>query len=196
MSLLERFVNQYGRLPTEVDPDYLEMLRMTKYIIKDYPEVNPAKCANCGSSKKDGRMYIDFGLTVDWFGVVYLCGFCLKDIATAMGLFDELEEKLKTLAALRFEDEDTKLRGEELYQKVVKTFEEFREFYGNLSSDRQFNHESTSGANPNVGSDQTAKTTISETHSGSKQRTTKSTPVSGSKNLLSLTEFLDSPGSQ
>src|SRR3954466_860008 len=88
------FVKKYGKLPTEIDPDYLEMLRMSRYRILDVPDVAPAKCANCGSSKNDGRKYVDFGLQVDWYGVVYFCGLCLADIARDMGLFKQVEKAL------------------------------------------------------------------------------------------------------
>ena len=96
-SLLERFVNRYGRLPTEVDPDYLEMLNMSKYRRLAVPDFAPGKCANCGSSRTNDREYLDFGLQVDWYGTVYLCSLCIADMAKTLGLYAAMEDEREKL---------------------------------------------------------------------------------------------------
>jgi hypothetical protein len=134
MKAYNKFVQMYGRMPTEFDKDYLELLRMGKYRILDVPDVKVTNCANCGSTKNDGRKYIDFGLNLDWHGCVFLCGLCLKDTAQAMGLFDhwidlarQAEERAEAAEALL-------AKRENLYELVVKTHEELKDFYGSLHS--------------------------------------------------------------
>jgi hypothetical protein len=132
--ILKKFIQRYGRLPTEFDPDYLEMLRMSKYLITDTPRHPPGKCANCGASKVDGRKYVDFGLQVDWYGTVYLDEPCLTDIAKAMGLFKKYEDEI---AELKLDVQDVHQlhdQGVRLHETVVRTFEELKEFYGKLPS--------------------------------------------------------------
>lgn len=183
--VVERFVQKFGRLPTEYDPDYWEMLRMSKYRILDVPDMKPGKCANCGSSKNDGRKYIDFGLDVDWYGIVYICGMCLNDIARAMGLFVEVEKKLKTVTSGLEEISSLEGRGKELEEKVLSTFEEVREYFDYLHSLRNDN---VPNSNPSLdSSEESSKPGTDST----KQGTTKSSSSGGSEGLLSLAELLD-----
>lgn len=49
----------------------------------------PGKCSICGGMKYDGRKWIDFGLSIDWYGVVYLCTFCFEEIKTQIEGQDE-----------------------------------------------------------------------------------------------------------
>jgi hypothetical protein len=190
---VQRFIEKYGRVPTEFDRDYLEMLRMEKYSILDIPNCKPFQCANCGSTKDDGRKYVDFGLDIDWYGIVYICGMCLKDIATAFGLFKELEEKLektvKTLAELNY----TEQKGVELQEKVIQTLKEFEEYYVNLhpaitSSSFDGSHSVESYLSPNY------QTPIKDERSviEPKSRAVKSTTSSGRTNVPSLADLLKS----
>lgn len=192
MNLFDRFVQKYGRLPTERDPDYLEMLRMSKYRILAVPDVNPAKCANCGSAKCDGRNYVDFGLQVDWYGVVYLCTECLKDIAGKAGLFRGLE-----LRILQLEEEVKNRTVDRLTLKnfeatVLRTFEEVRERFVDLHSTGD---DSGPGNNDSVDSsaDESGKSGTDSTEPGttkSEQPTSKSSTVSGRKDVLELADLL------
>lgn len=191
--LVDRFIHKYGRLPTEVDPDYLEMLRMSKYRILVCPDVNPAKCANCGSSKKDGRNYIDFGLQVDWYGAVFLCGLCLHDIAKAMGLFKVLEDQLRLTVDSLAGFKCLQGQGELLHEKLVQIFKEFETYYASLHTLRD---DSSSDISSYVGPDETngesaglkSEPTITEP----KPKPAKSAPSSRSKNISSLAELLES----
>lgn len=120
----DRFIQTYSRLPTEFDSDYLELVKMSKYRILDVPDVQPGKCANCGSSKNDGRKYVDFGLHVDFYGAVYLCGWCLADI-------------YKSLTSEDSKDTTPQVTEEQLLQVnqfFMKTLEEFKATYGQLES--------------------------------------------------------------
>lgn len=184
-SLLERFVERYGRLPTEVDPDYLEMLRMSKFRPLAVPDVQPGKCCNCGSSKNDGRGYIDVGLHIEWYGAVFFCKHCLKELATAMGLFEQLETQLAEALAKLNLGNDLQKKGEELHETVVKTFKELEEFYASL---RTPGNEPTFSNSSNLG---TGPPASEQNVSDAKQRTVKSSDGTGRKNVPSLTDLLN-----
>jgi hypothetical protein len=184
----KKFIELYnGRLPTERDPNYLELLRMSKYRILAIPDVKPTKCANCGSTKADGRQYIDFGLDVDWFGTVFLCGFCLKDIAQAMGLFSDSEEKLKAAIDDKVSLLSLQTQGDRLYDKFTELIKEFETYYASLHSVRD--DPSTTASDSVVGNETAADR---EGSAKTKPRTTKPTSSSGSKNLPSLADLLKS----
>ena len=190
--VLKKFVEKYSRLPTEFDPDYLEMLRMSKYQISDVPMYKPSKCANCGSSKNDGRKYVDFGLEVDWYGTVFLCGLCLKDVAEAMGLFDNLVGELKAAYLNLQRYEDLKQEGARLHADVVNMVEQLKEYDAGMSSlststdpDLSINVESNETESDKSGTD-SAESKPSPTE----PRVVKQTNVTGSKNVRSLTSIL------
>lgn len=63
----------------------------------------PGTCFVCKSDGGDERQFVDFGKTVDWYGVVYICTFCVSEVAKILGLMPiaereaferELEEKV------------------------------------------------------------------------------------------------------
>lgn len=186
MDLVDKFVAKYGRLPTEIDSDYLEMLNMSKYRILAVPMFKPGKCGNCGASKNDGRQYIDFGLEVDWYGTVYLCTDCLKDIAVNAGLFKEQEEKM---LALMVENERLialKEQGENLHETVTKTFEEFKEYYASLHS---LGDNSPPDSPTSVGTEETVNSEPEPNNS--KSRASKSSNGSGRSNVPSLADLIN-----
>lgn len=191
-SLLERFVKKYGRLPTEVDPDYLEMLNMSKYRILAAPDLKPGKCANCGAARNDGRGYVDFGLEVDWYGIVYLCGHCLKDIAKAAGLFDDLllevkkaKEEAASLTGLRE-------KGDEIHETIVRTFSELKEYYVDVRTATDVgNIDSTISVEPNKDESGTEGSSGNESPTKkSEPGTTKPNSSRGSKDVPSLADLL------
>lgn len=187
-SLLERFVNMYGRLPTEVDPDYLELLNMTKYRILDIPDFKPGKCANCGASKNDGRKYIDFQLEIDWYGIVYLCGTCMKDTANALGLFDDIRHDLDVTRQELLKALENNERIDSLNATVVKTADELKELYGELSS-RQHSIESYSGDRTDVKPDAPAE--VEQPIMEAKRTTIKPNSGRGPKDVPSLASLLN-----
>jgi hypothetical protein len=166
---------------------------MTKYRILAVPDVAPAECANCGSSKNDGRGYIDFGLQIDWHGVVYLCGNCLFDIAKAMRLFEKIEKELEDARSKIASLEGFREEGEQLHEGVRNSINSLREYYERIYTHNiSFNSgDPNSGSSVDVGANETASTepTVNE----SEQGTTKQTTSSRRKNVPSLTELLNQP---
>lgn len=187
-SPLDKFISRYGRLPTEFDSDYLEMLRMGKYRVLEVPDVSPGKCGNCGASKNDGRKYVDIGLHIDWYGALYLCTLCLKDIAQTAGLFSNLEEQKNTLQILVDDGEDLRKQGFALHDTVMRTLEEVKDYYDRLPADRKPNMESSDDTDSNLVPEESAsKPALNET----KRSATKSTASSGRTNVRRFTDLLD-----
>lgn len=75
----------------------------SRYSILDAPILEPGTCFTCGSAgNDDGRKFLDFGKQIDWFGAVYLCTECIREIAEALGFlpvdkFNELFDINKNL---------------------------------------------------------------------------------------------------
>lgn len=190
--IVDRFIKMYGKLPTENDSRYLELLNMSKYRILDRPMIKPAKCANCGAHKEDGRKYIDFGLDIDWFGIVYLCTLCLKDIALNSGVFDDfrtqiiqLEAKVATLQSVRNE-------GENIANHITELRKELEYYDASL---RTIRNDSASGSVSVLGYDpQSANSSTSEPDKNatdSDQRITESSSGTGRENLSSPSDLLN-----
>lgn len=185
---LERYRRLYnGALPTERDPKYLELLRMSKYRLLDMPDQQPGKCANCGASRVDGRKYVDFGLLVDWYGTVHLCSLCIGDIARELGLFSDLEAKIAELLEKSLTPEEAEEKSKELQDRVVKTFKELEEFYVGLSTHRS---NSSSDSASNMGSDKGSDGETKSDPVGAKSGTTKSNSSRRSTSVPSLADLL------
>lgn len=196
-SLFDRFVLRYGRLPTEMDPDYLEMLRMSKYRILAVPDVPPGICSNCGASKQDGRKYVDIGRHIEWYGAVYFCTLCLNDIAKAAGIFDKYKQEIERLQKDKAFFDALQLQGAHVKETVQLTLREVTKYFDNLYS---LGDGSGPGINEFENPDQTATESVisapraDQTESGigsTKPRVTKSTPSSRPKDLPSLADLLN-----
>jgi hypothetical protein len=58
----------------------------SRFRILDVAIKKPGICALCMSSGGDGRQFVDFGKSVEWYGVVYFCTFCIGEAAKLLGL--------------------------------------------------------------------------------------------------------------
>lgn len=62
----------------------------SRFQILDVPAAAPGKCAVCGFAGREyNRQYVDFGMSLDFYGVVYFCTDCLKAAAVRIGMSDE-----------------------------------------------------------------------------------------------------------
>lgn len=64
----------------------------------DLPVAAPGVCALCGSANKP---VIDFGKQLDWYGAVYFCQDCIREVSEAIGYvpiepFKDLHDKLRS----------------------------------------------------------------------------------------------------
>lgn len=83
----------------------------------------PGKCAICGYAGAGGqagedRDFIDFGLSVDYYGAVVFCEACVVEIAAPLGyvgpdLYDSTVARLQEATALntKLESDNAQLRG-------------------------------------------------------------------------------------
>lgn len=83
--------------------------------IVDVPLLAPGVCFICGTAGLDDRTFIDFGRQIDWYGAVYLCSECIKEVAVSIGFipvaeFDELYTEFRELAAEK-DIADAKYKG-------------------------------------------------------------------------------------
>lgn len=193
MNLVERFTQQYGRVPTEFDPDYLEMLRMSKYRIVDVPDIKPGKCSNCGSSKNDGRKYIDFGLEVDFYGIVFICGQCLLDIVKQMGLLKPLEEQVGILQDKVLNIKKQSARGGDLRKDFLKIFKEVQDYFTTLpvTSDDSSSSSNAGDRNAEATSVESGTANVKSAVNATEQRTVEPDSSSRPKQFSSLAELLD-----
>jgi DNA-directed RNA polymerase subunit RPC12/RpoP len=72
--------------------------------VLNVPLMAPGVCMLCGTAGIDNRTFVDFGKQVEWYGAVYLCSECIKEVAIAVGFipvaeFDKLLEQLKEIEA-------------------------------------------------------------------------------------------------
>jgi hypothetical protein len=89
-------------MPQSVDPEPEEVPKVLKelavdaikvaeenphsrFTILDSPIKKPGVCALCTSPGGDGRQFVDFGKSVEWYGVVYFCTFCVSEAAALLG---------------------------------------------------------------------------------------------------------------
>lgn len=82
----------------EMDLDQMSLGRFK--VIEANQLLAPGKCAGCGGFTK--RRFVDFGLELDFYGVVYLClEVCFTEVANKLGFLSpvqtqELNAKLKS----------------------------------------------------------------------------------------------------
>jgi len=55
-----------------------------KVVVLPGPRMQPAKCILCGAPG-DGRPFIDIGCFIDFYGMVYFCGYCIVAISNKLG---------------------------------------------------------------------------------------------------------------
>lgn len=194
----DMYIKLYGKLPTERDPRYLELVRMTKYRITNIVDTQPGKCANCGASRLDGRTYIDFGLEVEFYGTVIFCSICIGDMARNLGAFRALELKILQLENKIEELKGNKNLSEELKNTVLLTYEQIKDLFNadtnNANSNTDSNSDNVTDSDRLADSSGTVSSTSSENNKpGStepKLRATKSLTESGSTNVPSLAKLI------
>jgi hypothetical protein len=72
---------------TEVRPVSQQLPQSGKFKIYDHPVALPAKCSGCGigHNNENRRQFIDIGISLDFYGVVYFCTECFAEIAVSLG---------------------------------------------------------------------------------------------------------------
>lgn len=175
MKTIQEFHEQYGRLPTKMDKDYIREVHMnyalSKMQVLPTPILYPGKCATCNSSSPD-RKYIDLGVDFEqderFTWVVYICTVCLKELVNVA-----ISAGLLTLPVVEKVVEVEKGSVSDILSKL-----------DDLSSVIRSNL-------PSVESDEaSAKIT------GAEQRSTKQTSGGGSSNVSQFEDLLKSAKSK
>jgi hypothetical protein len=106
-------------------------------VYKGTPPCQPGKCAICGTCGDENSEFLDFGLELDFYGVVYFCMTCvMSDVLDALDLVtrtrlievqDELEQEKFKYGALLTDNEE--LRG------VLESLTRFRNSASDSGSD-------------------------------------------------------------
>lgn len=70
----------------------------------------PHKCIACGSEADGAKEFMDFGVSIDYEGAVYLCLNCCKQIANTIGFTAPFERDHALLELTRCQDELAEVR--------------------------------------------------------------------------------------
>lgn len=76
-----------------------QMTTSSRVTLLDLPVAAPGVCALCGSANKP---VVDFGKQLDWYGAVYFCHDCIREVAEVIGYvpiepFQKLNEEYRKL---------------------------------------------------------------------------------------------------
>jgi hypothetical protein len=96
----------------------------SRFRILDVAIQKPGICFVCKDSGGDGRQFVDFNQTIEWYGVVYICTACVSEIAKLIGFA-------------------TYLKYEELFKKYEKALLDL----GNANLEVQYVRERLDAAN-------------------------------------------------
>lgn len=150
-------------------------------LISGSPPCQPGKCIICGYSGGDAaRKFLDLGLEIDFYGVVYFCTTCiLGNLLTVLDMVpqEEMDEVKESLRLSEFR-----------YTKLETENAELRSTFESLTKLRIINSGDDSVHVLDVEQDSTeaSKTTISTNKgsTGRKTRPTKQVDESGSTDVL------------
>lgn len=82
------------------------------FIIEGSPTALPGKCVVCGSTGCDGRVFVDFGFTIEFYGRVYFCNFCFDEITNYLGYMSPVNVERSELQLESLQQEISDLKEE------------------------------------------------------------------------------------
>ena len=98
-------------------------MEFTRVQILDFPQAHPGRCALCGSqTNRDGRKYVDFGLSVPHYGAIVFCSHCFAEINESIGWIHPMEAK--ALNTKSNEDEEVKKELREENERLRRALSE------------------------------------------------------------------------
>lgn len=74
----------------------------TRVQVVNTPVAAPGTCVLCGTAGDGQRTFIDFGKQLDWYGAIYFCSECIREVSLAIGYipvdgFDNLHNDYRKL---------------------------------------------------------------------------------------------------
>lgn len=68
----------------------IEIPAGSRFSIHENPNVAPGVCVVCKHPGGDGRLFVDFGFQLDWYGAIYFCDSCVRELCEAIGFVPKL----------------------------------------------------------------------------------------------------------
>lgn len=84
----------------------------SRFSIHDVPPLPPGICFICGAGSVDDRKFLDFGKQVKWYGAVYFCSMCIREISEAFGFHPSAVLELLVDSNAEFTKTNAKLKEE------------------------------------------------------------------------------------
>lgn len=148
----------------------------------DTPVAAPGVCALCGSANK---RVVDFGKQLDWYGAVYFCEDCIREIAEAIGFIP-----VDPLTKLNNEHRELRIQTDQLRSQIKSLKETLSELLLGTECSCKSNPESDNGdvlvletPEPDVETNDNAVSRDNETE--------QSSGVEGSDDLFSPEDYDD-----
>lgn len=140
-------------------------------LINGYPPASPSKCVSCG---KFSGTFIDFSLSIDWYGAVYFCSACFTEGCHLLGFHSEEKVALmdKEITELTSDKRNLLEEIEEL-KNALDAFRTVSSFVDSTKPDDVSTVE-------DVSAERTKPEPVNSKPARSKQGSSKSNDVSGS----------------
>lgn len=101
-----------------------------RFQVLNRPMANPGKCCVCGAVNKP---VVDFGLSLDWYGAVYIC---VEDMKAAARILNMVDRELLTQAELVRRPDAEKVREttSEFVERVSDLVYEYADRFSHVCS--------------------------------------------------------------
>lgn len=102
-------------------------------LINGYPPASPGKCVSCG---KFSGMFVDFSLSIDWYGAVYFCVDCFTEGCHLFGFHSEEKVSLMDKEITELTNDKSSLLEEiEELKNALAAFRTVSSFTSSIESD-------------------------------------------------------------
>ncbi len=89
-------------------PEEVQYQQLCKFqVVKDNQLIAPGKCAGCGKISGD---FVDIGLELDFYGVVYICVSCMVEVANQLQYYSPVQQKIIRDSNVKLREINAKLR--------------------------------------------------------------------------------------
>lgn len=93
-------------------PVAVEQRAQAKVKVLPVPVALPHKCASCGcSTNEDGRAFYDFGINVNYYGVIYVCTECIVGLMNDVGWVSPAQHQAVVDKLQEVSSDNLNLRG-------------------------------------------------------------------------------------
>lgn len=132
---------------------------MAKFQVTNSYSATPGNCVGCGNTS--GRKVVDTGVSVEFYGVIYFCEECAKDIGRTIGLLDIQIPPEQVIIISSKELENATSSVNDAIANMSHLISNFLDYMGQKSSDGVIDTE-TSFNEPDRTNEQINQSTIVE----------------------------------